>query len=194
MDFGQLVLRTRSYRRFDGTVAVTEATVRELIDVARCVPSAANRQPLRYVASCGSAMNARIFSTLSWAAALPGWAGPEDGERPTAYVVILHDWTVCDLVPQEVGIAAQTLLLAAVSVGLGGCMLGPTQPAALREMLQLPDHLEIVLVVALGRPSEKVVLEEAPPGGSLKYYRDPDGTHHVPKRRLEDVLLHTHTD
>ncbi len=194
MDFRELVLKTRSYRRFDSKVAVSAAAVRDLVDIVRRVPSAANRQPLRYMASCGHSMNARIFTTLSWASALPDWPGPVEGERPKAYVVILHDRDVCEPVPQEVGIAAQTLLLAAVSMGLGGCMLGPTQSVALRQILQLSDNLEITLVVALGAPIERVVLEEAQPGSSLKYYREPDRTHHVPKRRLEDVLLRTYTD
>ncbi len=194
MDFRELVLKTRSCRRFDSTVAVTPAVVRDLVDVVRHVPSAANRQPLRYVASCGPAMNAKIFATLSWAGALPDWPGPAERERPTAYVVILHDRDVCEPAPHDAGIAAHTLLLAAVSMGLAGCMFGAIQRPALHEILQLPDNLEIVLVVAIGAPVEKIVLEEAGPGGSLKYYRDRDGTHHVPKRRLEDVLLRTCTD
>jgi nitroreductase len=194
MDFRELVSKSRSYRRFDPTVAVTPAAVGDLVDLARRSPSAANRQPLRYVASCGPAMNAKIFATLSWAGALTDWPGPAEGERPTAYVVILHDRDVCESAPHDAGIAAQTLLLAAVSMGLGGCMFGSVRRPALREILRLPDNLEIVLVVALGAPVERVVLEEAQPGGSLKYYRDPDRTHHVPKRRLQDVLLRTHTD
>jgi len=191
MDFRELVLKTRSYRRFEQKAAVDTATLRDLIDLVRRVPSAANRQPLRYIASCGPRMNAGIFETLSWAGALPDWPGPEEGERPAAYVVILHDKQVCDSAPHDVGIAAQTLLLAAVSVGLGGCMFGSVQRSKLREILQIPESLEIVLVVALGRPVEKVVLEDAQPGTSLKYYREPDRAHHVPKRRLEDVLLRT---
>ncbi len=189
MDFGELVRRTRSYRRFDQKAAIDASTLRRLVDLARQTPSSRNRQPLRYIASCGPAANARIFSTLSWAAALPDWPGPSDGERPAAYVVILHDSTVSEPVPIDVGIAAQTLLLAAVSIGLGGCMLGAVARTRLAEILRLPAELQIMLVVALGRPVERVVLEDAPPLASLAYYRQPDGTHHVPKRRLQDVLL-----
>jgi nitroreductase len=194
MDFSELVLKTRSYRRFDQKTPVDAATLRKFVDLVRRVPSAANRQPLRYVASCGPAMNAQIFSTLSWAGALPDWPGPPEGERPAAYVVILHDRNVCAAAPTDVGIAAQTLLLAAVSLGLGGCMFGAVARPRLHEILALPAELEIMLVVALGRPVETIVLEDALPGASLKYYRESDQTHHVPKRRLQDVLLRTVTE
>ncbi len=194
MDFKELVLKTRSYRRFDEKAAIDPSTLRDLIDLVRRVPSAANRQPLRYIASCGPAMNARIFGTLSWAAALSDWAGPSQGERPAAYVVVLHDRKVREAAPTDVGIAAQTLLLAAVSVGLGGCILGAVARPRLHEILELPPDVEVMVVVALGRPVEKIVLDDAAPGGSLKYCRDPDRTHHVPKRRLQDVLLRTITD
>jgi nitroreductase len=194
MDFAELVLRTRSTRRFDESAAVEASTLHRLIDLVRRVPSAANRQPLKYVVSCGPQMNARIFGTLSWAGALPDWPGPAPGERPGAYVVILHDRKVCESAPTDVGIAAQTLLLAAVSMGLGGCMFGAVARSRLHEILELSPELEIMLVVALGKPLEKIVLEEAEPGASLKYYRDSDRTHHVPKRRLPEVLLRTVTD
>ena len=194
MDFSELALKTRSYRRFDQATAIEPSTLRGLIDLVRRVPSAANRQPLRYVASCGPAMNRQIFGTLSWAGALPDWPGPSEGERPAAYVVILHDRNVCEAAPTDVGIAAQTLLLAAVSMGLGGCIFGAVARPRLHEILGLPADLEIMLVVALGKPVERVVLEDALPGASLKYYRDADQTHHVPKRRLQDVLLRTITE
>jgi nitroreductase len=195
VNFDELVRKTRSYRRFDQSTAISRNRIVALVDLLRSVPSAGNRQPLRYVASCGPQMNARIFETLGWAASLPDWPGPEEGERPAGYVVFLHDsradssWHSCD-----VGIAAQTLLLAATAEGLGGCMFGNVRKKRLQEILQVPEHLEIVLVVALGKPVEKIVLDEAAPEGSLTYYREPDGTHHVPKRPLAEALLGVHEE
>ena len=195
MNFQELVHKTRSYRRFDQTTPIPRDRIVALVDLIRAVPSAGNRQPLRYIASCGSQTNARIFETLGWAASLPDWPGPEEGERPAGYVVFLHDsrvdssWRLCD-----VGIAAQTLLLAATAEGLGGCMFGNIRKKRLQEILEVPEHLEIALVVALGKPVEKVVLEQAAPQGPLTYYREPDGTHHVPKRPLTEVLLGLHQD
>ena len=68
-------------------------------------------------------------------------------------------------------------------------MFGAIQRDRLRESLEIPAKLEILLVVALGRPKETVVLEEVAPGGSIRYWRDEAGVHHVPKRRLADIIL-----
>ena len=189
MDFRDLVLKTRSYRRYDGTHQITADVLNELIDLARQTPSGSNVQRLKYIACCDPDMNARIFSTLGWAASLPDWPGPAETERPTGYIVVLLDKQVSEDPSQDVGIAAQTILLGAVSAGLGGCMFGSTRKKQLREILGLADHLEIVLVISLGRPVENVVLEDLEPGQATKYYRDEDQTHHVPKRSLKEVLV-----
>ena len=189
MDFEKLVLKTRSYRRYDGTHTIAPESLNRLIDLARQTPSGSNTQRLKYIASCDPDMNARIFSTLGWAGALPDWPGPVESERPTGYIVILHDKQVSENPSDDVGIAAQTILLGAVSMGLGGCMFGSTRKKQLREILDLAEHLEIALVVSVGKPVEHVVLEELEPGGATKYYRDDDQTHHVPKRSLQEVLI-----
>jgi len=192
MEFKQLILKSRSYRRFDGSVQVPEENLLELIDYLRFIPSASNLQRLRYVLSCNSEINARIYTTLEWAGYLSDWSGPEEPERPTAYVIITLDTKIRikdTNAAYDVGIAAQTLLLAATEKGLGGCMFGSCKRKQLREILQLPEHLDICLVVALGKPVEKVVLEDAELGGSIKYYRDSDGTHHVPKRKREELVF-----
>lgn len=184
-----LVLANRSYRRFAQSEPIDEATLRELIDLARCCPSAANLQPLRYILSCTCDRNAAVFETLAWAGYLAEWPGPEEGERPSAYIVILADSEVSKAPAHDVGIAAQTILLGAAEKGLGGCMFGSINRELLRSRLGIPDRYEISLVIALGKPVERVVLEEVGPDGSIKYYRDPDAVHHVPKRALEDLIL-----
>ncbi len=117
------------------------------------------------------------------------WPGPGAGERPAAYIVILGDKGISQNFGCDHGIAAQSILLGAREKGLGGCILGSIQRDRLRELLHLPPNLEILLVLALGRPREKVVLESTPPGGDIKYWRDAQGVHHVPKRRLEDIII-----
>ncbi len=189
MEFKELVLKTRSYRRFDGTVSIDEETLSQLVDLARCTPSGGNRQPLKYVTSCSAEWNVKIFQTLSWAGSLPDWPGPVESERPTGYIVILTDTKIRDTADSDIGIAAQTILLGAVARGLGGCMFGSIKRTELAGMLQLPEHLKISLIVALGKPVEAVVLEQADPGDSLAYYRDADQKHHVPKRKLDEILL-----
>jgi len=188
MGLRKLVENNRSYRRFDAARAVDAAALEELVALARCTPSAANRQPLKYVLSSAGDMNARIFDTLAWAAYLAEWPGPEPSERPGAYIVILLDTTIAKAADIDVGIAAQTILLGAVEEGLGGCMCANIRREALAQILGLPDHLAVALVIALGWPVEKVALEDCPAGGSIRYYRDAGRTHHVPKRTLAELI------
>ena len=185
----ELVKRNRSYRRFHQEVAVSRETLKGLVNLARLSASAANLQPLKYILSCGAEKNAAIFSCLAWAGYLKDWPGPAEGERPAAYIVILGDTEISKNFGCDHGIAAQTILLGARAQGLGGCMLGSIQRDRLRDLLHIPAALEILLVLALGRPQETVVLEDLPADGSVKYWRDAAGVHHVPKRRLEDIII-----
>jgi nitroreductase len=187
--FRELVLSNRSYRRFDQSVVIERSTLEDLVDLARQTPSAANRQPLKYIISYGVQRNAAIFSTLSWAGYLKNWGGPVEGERPTGYIIILLDREISTGAGCDHGIAAQTILLSAVERGLGGCMLGAIQHDRLRQLLQIHKQYDILLVVALGVPKEVVKLEELGSNGDIQYYRTPDGVHHVPKRALRDVIL-----
>jgi nitroreductase len=188
MTFTELVVKNRSYRRFDGSRRIEEATLRELVAVARLTPSAANRQPLKYVLSCTPEGNAKVSATLTWAGYLSDWPGPAEGERPPAYIVVLLDRAISQEAGYDVGIAAQTILLAAVERGLGGCMFGSGNREEIARALELPEHLAVALVIALGVPVERVVLEELPADGSIKYWRQPDRSHHVPKRALPDLV------
>jgi len=184
-----LVLRNRSYRRFHEHVPVTREVLEELVDLGRLSASGMNRQPLKYWLCNDAATNAQVYACLGWAMHLPEWPGPPEGERPAAYIVILHDKTVSPSPGCDHGIAAQSILLGAVEKGLGGCMLGTVQRPRLREALRIPERYDILLVVALGQPKERVVLEELGPDGDIRYYRDAEGAHHVPKRSLREVIL-----
>lgn len=184
-----LVLRNRSYRRFDESHPIRGETLVELLGLARCTPSAANRQPLKYILSADRQTNDRIFPCLAWAAYLKDWEGPAPGERPTAYIIILIDENITKDWWCDDGIAAQTIALGAVEKGLGSCMIGSVDKARLRRELAIPGHLKIRLVLALGKPAEQVVLEDLEPGGDLRYWRDEEGIHHVPKRTLAELII-----
>lgn len=184
-----LIRKSRSYRRFHQDSAVDLQTLKELVDLARLSPTGNNMQPLKYVLSCEPAKNAAIFSHLAWAGYLKDWPGPDDGERPAAYVVILHDTEVRKDPGCDHGIAAQSMLLGAAERSLGGCMIGSIERVGLRKALDIPQRYEILLVVALGKPKEKVVLDPVGSDGSIKYWRDDEGVHHVPKRSLDEVIL-----
>ncbi|MBU4533182.1 MAG: nitroreductase family protein [Firmicutes bacterium] len=184
-----LVHRNRSYRRFSQSTKIEEATLRELVDLARHTASAANLQPLRYMLSSDAVRNALIFDCLTWAAYLKDWKGPVEGERPSAYIVILGDTTVSRSIDCDHGISAQTILLGAVERGLGGCMLAAIDRDRLRQTLRIPDRYQILLVIALGEPAETVVIDPVGDNRSIKYWRDHQGIHHVPKRSLDEIIL-----
>ena len=184
-----LVVKNRSYRRFDQGLVIPMETLRELVDLARLSGSAGNKQPLKYLLSCDPPKNALIFAHLAWAGYLKEWPGPSEGERPTAYIIMLGDKEISQSFDFDNGIAAQSILLGAAEKGLGGCMIASIQRTKLREKLNIPERYEILLVIALGRPVETVILEMIKPDEDIKYWRDNEGRHHVPKRSLEDIVL-----
>lgn len=184
-----LVHRNRSYRRFYQDFTVTLEDLKGLVDLARLSASAANRQPLKYFLSSEAAMNARIFAHLAWAGYLKDWGGPQEGERPAAYIVVLGDTQITQGFGCDHGIAAQTILLGATEKGLGGCIIASIRKPELRQELQIPEPYEILLVIALGKPKEQVVIETVGEDGNIKYWRDEQGIHHVPKRTLESILV-----
>jgi len=184
-----LVKSSRSFRRFFEDEPVSLEILRDLVDVTRFGPSAANRQPLKYYLSCDPEGNAVVFPHLAWAGYLKDWPGPSEGERPAAYIVILGDTAISSSFHCDHGIAAQNILLAAAEKGLGGCIFASIDRKGLHGSLGLPEHCEILLVIALGKPKEKVVIEEMQPGGDHRYWRDENSVHHVPKRSLEEIII-----
>jgi nitroreductase len=190
-EFTKLVAENRSCRRFDNAVKITLDELKELVDLARNCASAANNQPLKFLLSTDEQTNKDIFSCLGWAAYLTDWPGPEPKEQPCAYIVITGDHTISDKFWCDHGIAAQTILLGARAKGLAGCMFGAINIKKLKGFLDIPDHLEVKLVVALGKPVEKAVIDTVGADGSIKYFRNEDQIHHVPKRRLQDLIFKT---
>ena len=186
----ELVLGTRSYRRFQQEHAIEMGTLKELVDLARCSASGRNMQPLKYILSCDPEQNAKIFPLItSWKGRISEWSGPEEGERPTAYIIMLGDTEIRSSFGIDPGIAAQSILLGATEKGLGGCMLGSIRKEDARKVLNIPSQYEIVLTIALGKPGEKVMMETLNPGQDTKYWLEKDDSHHVPKRRLEDIII-----
>jgi nitroreductase len=184
-----LILQNRSYRRFHQEFTITLNTLRDLIDLARLSASARNRQPLKFILSCEPEKNDLIFPHLVWARDLKDWPGPPGGERPSAYIVILWDKDIADSTFCDHGIAAQSILLGAVERNLGGCIIVSIDKDNLRQALEIPLLYEVLLVLALGKPKEKVVIEEVGTSDDIKYWRDSNNVHHVPKRRLDDIIV-----
>ena len=184
-----LVLTNRSYRRFDHSASVSLRTLEELVELARFCPSAANRQPLRFILSTAPSDNEAIFACLKWAAYLNDWDGPAPAERPSAYIVMINTAKEWEFAKFDLGIMAQTMLLGAVEKGLGGCMIGALDREKLRAHFSLQPDMDVSLVLALGKPVEDVRLVDVPEGGSIRYYRDDAGVHYVPKRSLVELIL-----
>ncbi len=182
-----LIQRNRSYRRFYQDKEISTEELMELVDLARLSPSARNAQPLKYVLSNKPETNHIIFKYLSWAGYLTDWKGPEEGERPSAYIIMMDDTSVSSNYFSDNGIASQSILLGAVEKGYGGCIIGAVDRSPLERELKLSSQYKILQVIALGVPKEEVVIEEM--GDDHKYWRDMKGVHHVPKRNLKDIIV-----
>ena len=190
--FKDLILKNRSYRGYDESRLVSRAELLEFVDCARLSASSVNRQPFQYYLAYTKEATGKIQPLTGWARALPEKGLPYPGHRPTAFIVICQNtlWDA-DLTRYrtDVGIVAQSMLLCAVEKGLGGIMIGNFSPAKISEALSLPANIVPMLIVAFGKPDETVVLTEVEEGASLKYYRDENDVHYVPKRRLEDIVI-----
>jgi nitroreductase len=188
----ELVKANRSCRRFYEDHPVELKTLEDLVDLARLSASGGNLQPLKYILACQPDVNAEIFSCLTWAGYLKDWPGPERGERPSGYIVILGDTTISKEFGVDHGIAGQSMLLGAREKGLAGCILGTINRKDLRPILNIESHLKILLVLAIGKPKEEVVIESVGPDGSIIYWRDAEAVHHLPKRALSDIIVSSH--
>jgi nitroreductase len=184
-----LIIKNRSCRRYYQDQTMELETLKELVDLARLSPSGANLQPLKFLLSCDPETNGQIFPLLGWAAYLKDWPGPPEGERPAAYIVILNDKSIRPKPGCDHGIAAQSIMLGAVEKGWGGCIIATMKKAELSQLFDIADQNEVMLVLALGKPKEEVRIEPLGKDGDIKYWRDAEGVHHVPKRSLDDIIL-----
>lgn len=190
--FKDLVKSSRSYRGYDESYRFTKEELEDFVDCARYAPSSVNAQPFRYYLAWEKEDVDRIQSLTKWARALPDLDLPYEGKRPTGFIIILQDLNNGNSTARyqkDVGIVAQTMLLAAAEKGLGGCMIGNFGAESVKTALSLPEHLMPMLIVAFGKPDEKIVLTEIDEGDDINYYRDQNDIHYVPKRKLEDIVV-----
>ena len=188
----ELIKQNRSCRRFYQDHEIDTGTLKDLVNLARLSASAANLQPLKYILSSNAEKNEGIFSCLAWAAYLKDWPGPKAGERPSAYIIIIGDTNISTNFGCDHGIASQSILLGAREKGLAGCMIGAVKRKKLRDILKIEDRFTILLVLAIGKPNEEVMIETVGDNDNIKYWRDNDSIHHVPKRKLDDIILSCH--
>ncbi len=190
MDFATLVKEARSCRRFSEEDRLGEEALAWLVDCARLAPCAKNAQSLRYITAQSKSACDAIFPHTRWAGALSNGT-PIAGERPTGYIAILTPEKAAKLTFMDVGIAAQTIQLAAQSKGIGCCMHVSFSPRECADIFEVPEGMSLALILALGVEKERRVIADMPEDGSFAYWRDETGIHFVPKRALTDVLLRT---
>ena len=181
--FEKLVRQNRSYRGFDESRKVDREELLRMVDCARLSASSVNLQPLKYYLAWEPEAVGRIQPLTGWARNLPEMTLPHKGMYPTAFIVICQDKSISDSLARfqkDVGIAAQTILLAAVEMEAG----------RVKDALELPEDLAPMLIVAIGKPAEEVVIREIEPGEPTPYYRDEQDVHYVPKRKLADIVIH----
>jgi nitroreductase len=188
----EIIARTRTFRRFVEKDPISMATLYELIDLARLGGSARNGQPWQYMIANSPKFCEKIFPHLGWAGYLTDWKGPVEGERPSAYILCLLNKNRLKGPESEaqfdLGVATQNLLLGAMEKRIGGCRIGAFNPQ-LASLFKISGHLQLSLVIALGKPRETVILEECKDEDDIRYWRDEHGVHHVPKRSLKNCLI-----
>jgi len=187
MNFAELVIKTRSIRRFKENEKLDQTLLEELVNTARLTPSAMNLQPLKFFISNDKETNSTIFSSLKWAGYLEDWDGPEAGQRPAAYILICGDKNIKSTIKWDMSIAAYSIMLSAAEQNLGGCILASMNSEKLHKDLQLSKNLDILITCALGKADEEIILDEM--DSDIKYYRDEEDNHHVPKRSLNEILI-----
>jgi len=183
-----LIFKNRSYRTFHEDHPIDEQTLKDLIDLARVSTSSMNLQPLKYILSTDKETNDFIFRNLRWAGYIKKWQGPVEGERPSAYIIMLIDRKVRYTGGRvDAGIAMNSIMLGATEKDLGGCTISAINQQAFRQKFNLPDHLDIMLAICLGKPKGEIIIEET--DDEVVYYVGSDGIPRIPKRRLEDIIL-----
>lgn len=194
MDFESLrnlMKENRSVRRFNGSERVSEEVIENLVELTRYCASGRNAQPLRYVIVNSEEMCAEVFPFLKWAGYFKDWDGPEQGERPVAYLVQCLDSRYGSDCLCDDGLQLEAITLGMRTLGLGGCIIKAFDVAGISAVLDLDERYKPRYVLAIGYPAEEVMIENMPDSdeADFKYYRTEDSVHHVPKRLLRSLII-----
>lgn len=189
----ELVEKNRSYRGYDSSHMVTREQLEDLVDHARITGSGMNMQPLRYFLTTDPEQVKRIVGLTGWAMMLKDVKLPHEGNNPTGFIIMCHDLEIKpnrDSAHFDIGISGQTMLLRAVEMGLGGCLIKKFKPDDIAQEINLDTtKLSPVMVVAVGKPREVIEIIETKSKSETQYYRDENDVHYLPKHSLQTVLL-----
>lgn len=186
-----LLIHDRSTRIFDATRPVGREMLVQMISLLPYCASGRNLQPLKYRLVHKPEECEAIYATLKWAGYYSDWDGPSPNHRPTAYLVQCLDTELTTNCLCDDGLHLQTLTLGATTLGLSGCIIKAFDAAALRSALSLAPRFNPLYILALGYGEEKIIIERLNPEikDAHKYHRLADGTHVVPKRDAESLII-----
>jgi nitroreductase len=144
---------TRSSIRTFTRQAVSAEDVRKLLEAGMQAPSAGNQQPWEFIVIEDETMRKRLAATSPYANPLLG--------APLGIVILLNDDNLrfSECWQQDLSACAQNILLEAVHLGLGAVWLAiadfPQRMEAARQLFDLPAHLAVFAVIAIGHPGEE---------------------------------------
>ncbi|MDO4672141.1 MAG: nitroreductase family protein [Porphyromonadaceae bacterium] len=182
-------MRNRTYRRFKEDVRIPEEKLEEWVENARYTASMRNVQPLKYIIVSQPEKCNKLTEMVTWAGYMPEWEGPKKGERPTAYIVQILDTDVAASGRYDEGLQLEAITLSACEDGFGSCIMLSFSQGDMTRYFDLPENQFPLAVVALGKPAEHVVIDDMLPYADVKYYRDDNDIHHVPKRTVDELIL-----
>lgn len=188
-DFLDLIKETRSCRRFKENEPLGMKDLEWLTECARLSSSARNAQELRFMLVSEQSLCNELVNISRWATAIKGWNGPKPGERPTGFINILAPEKSGEILLYDAGIASQSIQLGATYRNWASCIVLSFDHQKIMKILEIPDSYKPLLIIALGYPAEKRVLEDMKENESFNYWRDEADVHHVPKRLLEDLII-----
>ncbi len=183
------IISRRTIRKFK-QIDIPVDTLRKLINAGRLAPSAGNLQPLEYLIVTDNSLKAKVFSTLSWAIYLKPEYNPQNGEEPSAYIIVIVNNKIANnaYYKYDVGASVENISISALEENIGCCWIASFNRNKLPEILKIPEGYSIDCVLALGYPLENPTFEDIEKEGSIKYFKDAEGRLHIPKRKLEDVV------
>jgi len=190
-EYKRLLKSDRSVRRFDNSRRIPREILNSFIELCRYTASGRNAQPLKYYVAHTREDCDKIFPLLKWAGYFPEWDGPEPEEQPTAYLIQCLDTRYGENCLCDDGLQLQAITLGAASIGINACIIKAFDAHTISETLNLPEHLSPRYVLAMGYGTERVKIEDMDENedACFKYYRTPDGVHHVPKRSLQQLII-----
>lgn len=182
----ELLLRNRSHRGYLKDYVVKREELERIVGVCSKLASGCNQQVLRYHLVTRGEESEHVLQCIRLGAALPELHLPLPGTEPEAFIIACCGVPESKLVDMDLGIALQSMSLKVVEMGLNALIIGAFNKAEVKTLL--PDGMEPLAILAVGKGIEKIELVPIAPGESHAYYRQ-EGVHYVPKVQAKDLIV-----